>query len=102
MIDKAGRAFVEAKLGRQILGREFWLVAFRRSEFANRDRLCPWVCRLVEALLDNGQAPRQIAIIDQLADAQVIILENFEPALLLYAVVVVLRAPAHHGLFVAP
>jgi hypothetical protein len=35
MIDEAGGMFVEAEPRRQMLRCDFWLVAFRRSEFAN-------------------------------------------------------------------
>src|SRR5207248_2112152 len=68
----------------------------------NRDRLCQRIHRLVEALLDDRKAARRIAVVRHFADAQMVILENFESPLLLHAMVLALRAPAHHGLFIAP
>jgi len=53
-------------------------------------------------LLDNGKAPRRIAVVCHLANTQMVIVENFETAFLLNAVVFALRTPAHYGLFVAP
>ena len=83
-------------------GRNGRLCRANRQPSADYDRPCLWIGRHVESLLDNGQAPRRIAIIGHLTYAQVVILENFKPALLLYTVVFALRAPAYHGLFIAP
>lgn len=85
MLDKSVTTFVEPQLRRQMLRRYFWLVAFGRRKFANRDRLCPRIRRLVEALLRKGQAARRVAVIGHLADTQMVILKDFKPALLLCA-----------------
>src|SRR6516164_3116095 len=101
-VDKSLDVSVEAKRCRQMLRCDFRLVAVRRSELGDRDRLRHRVRRLVEALLDDANAARRIAVVGHLANAQMVLLEDFEPPLFLDAVMLTLRAPAHYGLLITP
>src|SRR5690349_8541231 len=67
-----------------------------REEFGGAD------FGLVETLLPYGVTLRRRRIRDDLADPQVIVLKDLGPTLLLCLVVHGERAPADHGLLVAP
>src|SRR5215471_73991 len=71
-------------------------------QFGERNHLRLTRLGRIETLLHDRKPFGRRRIRDYLADAQVIVLEYFEAPLFLHGLVVTLRAPADHGLFVAP
>jgi hypothetical protein len=78
------------------------LLAGQRRELANGRHLALADFGLVEALLPQRLALGNFRVGRDLADPQVVVLENLEPALFLHLVVHAERAPADDRLLVAP
>src|SRR6516225_487485 len=101
-VDDAVAIGAEAESRRQRVHVYGDIASVARRELRNRRDLCPPDHGLVEPPLFDLRPFRRVAVAGDFADAQMIVLEYLEASFRLRAMVLTLRAPAHHRLFVAP